>query len=235
MSETDASLVFSPPPLPTLPIAASRQRFPVGAIYAFTGTYGAGPNGGQRAEPAVFTKGRHTAIESDGIVPYPPATAMFEPEIELVVAIGGEGRDLADADAAKSIVFGYAVGLDMTRRDIQRAARNEGKPWDMAKTFEGASPIAAIHRAETIGHPERGAITLDVNGKRAQEGDLSQMAWTPLTLVAMLSRAIVLRPGDLIFTGTPAGEIQLHPGDRLEGRIAGLESLRVTIGPAAQK
>jgi fumarylpyruvate hydrolase len=217
--------VFSPPAIASLPVAGSASRFPVGAIYAFTGTYGA-----NRAEPAVFTKGSRTVMESGGTMPYPAATQMLEPEIELVVAIGGDGRDLADAAAARSIVFGYAVGLDMTRRDIQRAARNEGKPWDMAKTFEGASPIAAIHPAQTIGHPERGAITLDVNGARAQEGDLAQMAWTPLTLTAMLSRFVTLRPGDLIFTGTPSGEIQLHPGDRLDGRIAGLQNLLVTIG-----
>lgn len=217
--------VFTPSALPSLPVAGSASRFPVGAIYAFTGTYGA-----NRAEPAVFTKGSRTVIESGGTMPYPAATGMLEPEVELVVAIGTEARNLADADAAKSIVFGYAVGLDMTRRDIQRAARNEGKPWDMAKTFDGASPIGAIHPAEAIGHPEKGAITLDVNGARAQEGDLAQMAWTPLTLVAMLSRMVTLQPGDLVFAGTPSGEIQLHRGDRLDGRIAGLSNLLVTIG-----
>lgn len=224
---SNSRFAFPPPTLPSLPIAGRDARFPVGAIYAFTGTYGA-----NRSEPAVFTKGSHTVIDSGGTVPYPGATTMFEPEIELVVAIGGDARNLADADAdaAKRAVFGYAVGLDMTRRDIQRAARNEGKPWDMAKTFDAASPIATIHPADAIGHVARGAVTLDVNGKRAQEGDLAQMAWTPLTLVAMLSRQVALRPGDLIFTGTPAGEIQLHPGDKLDGRIAGLTSLFVTIG-----
>lgn len=225
MTERAVPLAFPTPSLPTLAIAGGPVRFPIGAIYAFTGTYGA-----NRPEPAVFTKGSHTVIESGATMPYPSATEMLEPEIELVVAIGGEARDLADAHAAKRIVFGYAVGLDMTRRDIQRAARNEGKPWDMAKTFDGASPIGAIHAAGKIGHPERGAITLDVNGTRAQAGDLSQMAWTPLTLVAMLSRFVALRPGDLIFTGTPTGEIQLHAGDKLDGRIDGLGSLLVTIG-----
>lgn len=225
MTELSAPLVFPTPALPTLAIAGSSQRFPVGAIYAFTGTYGAG-----RAEPAVFTKGSRTAIDSGGRVPYPAATTMLEPEIELVVAIGQSCRDLADDAAARRAVFGYGVGLDMTRRDLQRAARNEGKPWDMAKTFDGASPIAALHSAATIGHPAQGAITLDVNGRRAQEGDLSQMAFSPLALVALLSRLIALRPGDLIFTGTPSGEIQLHPGDRLEGRIAGLSPVLVTIG-----
>ena len=217
--------VFDPPSVTSVAIAGSSQRFPVGAIYAFTGTYGAG-----RAEPAVFTKSSQTVIDSGGTVPYPPATRMLEPEIELVVAIGQSCPDLADEHAAQRAVFGYGVGLDMTRRDLQRAARNEGKPWDMAKTFDGASPIAAIHPAATIGHPAQGAITLDVNGRRAQEGDLLQMAFSPLALVVLLSRLIALRPGDLIFTGTPSGEIQLHPGDRLEGRIAGLSPLLVTIG-----
>lgn len=220
---------ITPAPWPSLAIAPSSQghgrRFPVGAIYGFTGTYGVG-----RSEPAVFTKGSRTVMESGGRLAYPPETTMLEPEIELVVAIGAEASRLAGAEAAKAIVFGYAVGLDMTRRDIQRAARNEGKPWDMAKSFEGASPIGAIHAASAIGHPERGAITLDVNGTRAQDGDLAQMAWTPLTLTAMLSRFVTLRPGDLIFTGTPAGEIQLARGDRLHGRIAGLSPLDITIG-----
>ena len=225
MTELTASLVFPTPSPPTLAIAGSDHRFPVGAIYAFTGTYGA-----NRAEPAVFTKGSRTVIDSGATLRYPTMTAMLEPEIELVVAIGQDGRDLADEAAAKPVVVGYAVGLDMTRRDLQRAARNEGKPWDMAKTFDGASPIGAIQAAAAIGHPTQGAITLDVNGKRAQEGNLSQMAWTPLSLVVLLSRFVALRPGDLIFTGTPAGEIQLHPGDRLDGRIAGLGNLLITIG-----
>ena len=217
--------VFPAPDIPSLAVFASSTRFPVGAIYAFTGTYGA-----NRAEPAVFTKGSRTVTDSGATLPYPAKTAMLEPEIELVVAIGQEARDLADDNAARGAVFGYGVGLDMTRRDLQRAARNEGKPWDMAKTFDGASPIGPIHPAERVGHPEQGAITLDVNGQRAQEGDLLQMAWTPLALVAMLSRFVTLRPGDLIFTGTPSGDIQLHPGDRLDGHITGLGHLLVTIG-----
>lgn len=219
------SFVFPPTDGPSLAVFDSPTRFPVGAIYAFTGTYGA-----NRSEPAVFTKGSRTVIDSGTTLPYPTMTEMLEPEIELVVAIGETGRDLADDGAAQRVVFGYAVGLDMTRRDLQRAARNEGKPWDMAKTFDGASPIAAIHPADRVGHPQQGAITLDVNGKRAQEGDLLQMAWTPLALVVLLSRFVTLRPGDLIFTGTPSGEIQLHPGDRLDGHITGLGHLLVTIG-----
>ena len=218
------TLAITAPPTPTLAIVGRDERFPVATIYAFTGTYGAG-----RPEPAVFTKARWSVVEDGARLLYPAATTMFEPEIELVVAIGQTARDLSDAEAAKPCVFGYAVGLDMTRRDVQRAARNEGKPWDMAKSFDGATPMGAIHTAVNVGHPQEGAITLDVNGTRAQEGDLSQMGWSPLTLVAMLSRQVTLRPGDLIFTGTPSGEVQLHFGDVLEGRVEGLGKLRVTI------
>ena len=219
------SFVFTPPDMPSLAVFESSSRFPVGAIYAFTGTYGA-----NRSEPAVFTKGSRTVADSGATLAYPGMTAMLEPEIELVVAIGQNCSDLADDKAARGAVFGYAIGLDMTRRDLQRAARNEGKPWDMAKTFDVASPIGAIQPAERVGHPQQGAITLDVNGRRAQEGDLLQMAWTPLALVAMLSRFVTLRPGDVIFTGTPSGEILLHPGDRLDGHITGLGHLLLTIG-----
>ena len=217
--------LFEPMTPPSLPVAGSAQRFPARAIYAFTGTYGA-----NRPEPAVFTKATYSLAANGANVPVPPLTALFEPEIELVVAIGGEGRDIPTAKAARDVVFGYAVGLDLTRRDLQRGARNAGQPWDMAKTFDGASPIATIHRAADIGHLQRGAITLDVNGARVQSGDLEEMAWTPLDLVALLSKYVTLRPGDLIFTGTPNGEAQLRAGDTLLGLIDGLTDLRVTIG-----
>jgi fumarylpyruvate hydrolase len=219
--------LFDPPPVPGLPVVGSAQRFPVRTIYAFTGTYG--PN---RPEPSVFTKSTQSLAANGATVPLPPRTALFEPEIELVVAIGAAARDIANAKGARDAVFGYAVGLDLTRRDLQRAARNAGQPWDMAKTFEGASPIGALHRAGDVGHLERGTITLDVNGGRAQAGDLEEMSWSPLNLVALLSKYVTLQPGDLIFTGTPNGEIQLRPGDSLLGQIEGLTDLRVAIGAA---
>jgi fumarylpyruvate hydrolase len=217
--------LFDPPPVPGLPVVGSAQRFPVRTIYAFTGTYG--PN---RPEPSVFTKSTQSLAANGATVPLPPRTALFEPEIELVIAIGSAARGIANVKGARDAVFGYAVGLDLTRRDLQRAARNAGQPWDMAKTFEGASPIGALHRAADIGHLERGTITLDVNGARAQAGDLGEMSWSPLNLVALLSKYVTLQPGDLIFTGTPSGEVQLQPGDSLLGQIDGLTDLRVTIG-----
>ncbi|MFN4283662.1 MAG: fumarylacetoacetate hydrolase family protein [Alphaproteobacteria bacterium] len=217
--------LFEPMLPPSLPVSGSARRFPVRTIYAFTGTYGA-----NRPEPAVFTKATFSLAANGASVPFPTRTAMFEPEIELVVAIGGEGRDIATAKAARDVVFGYAVGLDLTRRDLQRGARNAGQPWDMAKTFEAASPIATLHRAADIGHPQRGEITLDVNGDRVQAGDLEEMSWAPLDQVALLSKYVTLYPGDLIFTGTPKGETRLQPGDSLLGRIDGLTDLRVAIG-----
>ncbi|HEY4134780.1 MAG TPA: fumarylacetoacetate hydrolase family protein [Alphaproteobacteria bacterium] len=216
--------LFAAPTQPGLPVLGSAALFPVRTIYAFTGTYGQG-----RPEPSVFTKATHTLAPNGAAVPMPSQTAMFEPEIELVVAIGKAARALDTAKAARDAVLGYAVGLDLTRRDLQRAARNAGLPWDMAKTFEAASPIGTIHQAADIGHPERGAITLDVNGARAQEGDLEEMSWLPLNLVALLSKYVTLQPGDLIFTGTPTGTANLQPGDTLLGCIEGLTDLRVSI------
>lgn len=219
--------LFDPPATPSLPVAGSAQRFPVGTIYAFSGTYG--PN---RSEPAVFTKATYTLAANGAAVPLPSRTALFEPEIELVIAIGAAARAIETAKQARDCVFGYAVGLDMTRRDLQRGARNAGQPWDMAKTFDAASPIATIHRAADIGHPQSGLITLDVNGERMQAGDLEEMSWAPLDQVALLSKYVTLRPGDLIFTGTPKGEAQLKAGDTLLGSIAGLTDLRVSITAA---
>jgi fumarylpyruvate hydrolase len=221
--------LFDPPTQSGLPVLGSAALFPVRTIYAFTGTYGQG-----RPEPSVFTKATYTLAPNGVAVPMPPQTAMFEPEIELVVAIGKTARGLDTAKAARDAVLGYAVGLDMTRRDLQRAARSAGLPWDMAKTFDAASPIGTIHQAVDIGHPERGAITLDVNGARAQESDLEEMSWLPLNLVALLSKYVTLQPGDLIFTGTPNGTAHLQPGDTLLGCIEGLSDLRVSIAaPAA--
>lgn len=217
--------LFDPPPTPSLPVAGSAQRFAVRTIYAFSGTYGE-----NRPEPAVFTKASYTLTANGAAVPFPAQTALFEPEIELVVAIGSAARNLSTARAARDTVFGYAVGLDLTRRDLQRAARNAGQPWDLAKTFDGASPVATLHRAADVGHLERGAISLDVNGEPAQNGDLEQMSWSPLQQVALLSKYVTLQPGDLIFTGTPSGEVQLQRGDSLLGRIDGLTDLRVSIG-----
>jgi fumarylpyruvate hydrolase len=225
-------LVFPRAENPCIAIHSSDAVFPVRHVLAVTRNYDAraAQPGGFRSsqEPAIFTK-QSSAVVADGArIAYPPASAHYEPEIELVVAIGATVSGV-DADAAKAAIFGYAVGLDMTRRDLQRAARSQGKPWDTAKWFEGCSPISAIRRVSDIGHITRGAITLDVNNKRAQEGDINQMMWQPADVVALVSRYITLAAGDVIFTGTPTGEIVLNRGDRLHGAITGIGTLDVEI------
>ncbi len=161
-------------------------------------------------------------------MPYPPRTANLHHEIELVVAIGEGGRDIP-AGNALAHVFGYAVGNDLTRRDLQAAAREKSQPWDVSKGFDHAAPITAIHRVGDVGHPERGAIWIEVNGAVRQRGDLSEMIWSVPEIIAELSTYFELRPGDLIFTGTPAGVGRVARGDSLVGGIDELDTLRTTI------
>ena len=163
---------------------------------------------------------------------YPTLTSDLHHEIELVVAIGdaaaGNGRDVSEEDAAR-LIFGYAVGLDMTRRDLQAVAKKAGRPWSIAKGFDQSAPISAIHRIEETGELAAGAIGLDVDGAARQKGDLSDMIWNVRETIAWLSRAWTLKPGDLIFTGTPSGVAAVGRGQTLAGRIAGLSDLTVTL------
>lgn len=223
---------FPPAAVPTVAIVGTDDRFPVRHVFCVTRNYdprAAQPGGlPRRDEPAIFTKQSSAVVSGGGRLPYPPQTAHMEPEIELVVAIG-TAVSCADPERAKAAIYGYAVGFDMTRRDLQKAARSEGKPWDTAKWFEGCTPVSALRRAADIGHPTHGAITLDVNGRRAQEGDLAQMIWSAPEVVAVVSKYVALAPGDLLFTGTPAGEVALRRGDRLVGAIAGVGTLNAEI------
>jgi fumarylpyruvate hydrolase len=225
------SLIFPRAESPALAVAGSDARFPVRHVFCVTRNYDprAAAGGFKSAEePAIFTK-QSTAVVGDGArLAYPPATSHLEPELELVVAIGKTVTG-AETETAKAAIFGYAVGLDMTRRDLQRAARASGKPWDTAKWFEGCAPVSDIRRVSDIGHPTRGAIYLEVNGARAQDGDIAQMMWTAPEVVALVSRYVTLGVGDIIFTGTPAGEIIVKAGDRLHGVIDGIGTLDVTI------
>jgi fumarylpyruvate hydrolase len=219
----------------TLPVVESNALFPVHHVYAVTGNYGDQPQLAAvpgtvdpRPRPAIFTKAPDSVLPSGSTAPYPPATEQLEPEVEMVVALGKGGRELA-IEAARDVIFGYAVGFDMTRRDLQSAARQEGKPWDIAKWFDGATPISDINPVGAISHPVEGAITLEVNDARVQEGDLNQMIWKPAEVVSIVSKFFTLHPGDLIFTGTPAGETIVGHGDRLDGRIEGVGHLSLTI------
>lgn len=222
---------FPPPPTPSAAIAGSDQRFPVHRIYCVGRNYAEHVRemGGdaQREAPVFFTKPADAVVANDAAIPYPPRTANLHHEIELVIAIGRGGRDIRQ-DRALEHVFGYAVGNDLTRRDLQAASKKAGHPWDTSKGFDYSAPLSAI-RPASRGHLSRGRIWLTVNGQPRQESDLAEMIWTVPEILAELSTLFELAPGDLVFTGTPAGVGALKPGDRIEGGIDGLEVLRNTI------
>jgi fumarylpyruvate hydrolase len=222
-----------PAPVQTsVDVAGSSERFPVHRIYCVGRNYAAHARemgmDPEREPPFFFSKPADAVVPNGAPVPYPPRTGNLHHEIELVVAIGTGGRDIPLASAL-SHVFGYAVGNDLTRRDLQFAAREKGQPWDVAKGFDRSAPVTAIRRAAEVGHPERGRIWIEVNGEIRQQADLSEMIWSVPEIVAELSTLFDLAPGDLIFTGTPAGVGPVQRGDSLIGGIDGLETLRTTI------
>jgi len=225
--------------LPTLPVADSTARFPVRHIYCVGRNYAehAKEMGGDAAKepPFFFTKPADAIAPvvppAVGNIHYPLATKNYHHEIELVAAIGAPGVKLAP-EHALAIVWGYAVGLDMTRRDLQNDMREKKRPWDIGKSFAQAAPIGPLHEVAAVGHPAKGTIWLDVNGVRRQQGDLSEMIWDIAHTIHFLSQYYELLPGDLIFTGTPAGVGAVVPGDRLDGGIEGLGTLSISIAPA---
>jgi fumarylpyruvate hydrolase len=203
-----------------------RRIFCVGRNYAdHAREMGSNPD---REPPFFFTKPADAIVLNGGAVPYPPATHNFHHEVELVVAIGVGGRDIPVEQAAAHI-FGYAVGLDMTRRDLQSVARESGQPWDMSKGFDHSAPISAISPKEETGLLQAGFIRLKVNGSVRQEGDLNQMIWSIPEVIANLSGLVTLAAGDLIYTGTPAGVSAVVAGDHLEASVAGLPILNIKI------
>jgi fumarylpyruvate hydrolase len=224
--------VIPAPAQTSVEVAGSSERFPVHRIYCVGRNYAAHARemgmDPEREPPFFFSKPADAIVPNGAPVPYPPRTGNLHHEIELVVAIGTGGRDIPLADALAH-VFGYAVGNDLTRRDLQFAAREKGQPWDISKGFDRSAPVTAIRRAAEVGHLERGRIWIEVNGERRQQADLSEMIWSVPEIVAELSTLFDLAPGDLIFTGTPAGVGPLQRGDSLVGGIDGLETLRTTI------
>ena len=226
------------PQAPTLvPVVGHTEMFPVRRVYCVGRNYAAHARemgkDPDKEPPFFFMK------PADGVVPgtgplavhYPPGTKNYQHEIELVIALSSGGRNIAVADATKHI-YGYAVGLDMTRRDLQLAARDLGRPWDFGKSFDQSAPLGPIHPVSSIGHPSTGAVTLHVNDQLKQQGDLADLIWSIPEIVSFLSEYYTLAAGDLIFTGTPAGVGPVVAGDRLVGRVAGLADLDVTILPA---
>jgi fumarylpyruvate hydrolase len=226
------SYEFAPPIAPTVEIAGSPTRFPVHRIYCVGRNYAAHARemgmDPEREPPFFFSKPADAVVANGATVPYPPRTSNLHHEIELVVAIGEGGRDIPVANALAH-VFGYAVGNDLTRRDLQFAAREKGQPWDTSKGFDQSAPVSAIRRVADIGHPARGAIWLEVNGETRQKADLCEMIWNVPEIVSELSGLFELKPGDLVFTGTPAGVGPVVRGDSLVGGIEGLDTLRNTI------
>jgi fumarylpyruvate hydrolase len=227
------SWLFPPAAVPALPIVGEDRAFPVRRIWcvgrnfaAHAREMGADPT---RESPFFFAKPAD-AIVTDGRVPYPPATQDLHHEVELVVALDKGGRNIPVAQAL-SLVFGYAVGLDLTRRDLQAEAKKAGRPWDMAKGFDRSAPCSALVPASLCGHPTIGAILLAVNGKLRQHGDLADMIWSVAETLSALSALVELAPGDLVFTGTPEGVGPVQVGDLLEAHIDGVADLRVEILP----
>ena len=224
--------VIPAPPVSSLPIDGTQARFPVHRIYCVGRNYAehAREMGGDpdREPPFFFAKPADAIVADGRDFPYPAHTQDVHHEIELVVALGKGGANIAQA-AALDHVFGYAVGLDMTRRDLQAQAKKQGRPWDTAKGFDHAAPCGRIAPASSIGHPTSGAIWLKVNGEPRQRGDLSQLVWKVPEVIAYLSTLFTLAPGDLIFSGTPAGVASVQRGDVLEGSVDGVGTLHVKV------
>jgi fumarylpyruvate hydrolase len=227
------SYVFPQFPLPSVAVAGTVARFPVRRIYCVGRNYadhiremGFDPD---REPPFFFNKPADAIVASGSTLPYPLATENYAYEIELVVAIGKAGTNIP-REAALEHVFGYAVGLDMTRRDLQLAARDRGRPWEPGKAFDCSAPITAIHPVAEIGHPDAGRIWLAVNGETRQDADLRQLVWSIPEQIACLSRLYALQPGDLIFSGTPAGVGPVNPGDRVTGGVDKVGEIEIRIG-----
>lgn len=224
--------VFPAPQTTSVPIAGTDERFPVHRIYCVGRNYGEHARemgfDPEREPPFFFEKPADAIVENGATIPYALATQNFQHEIELVVAIGKQGVEIPSQTALEH-VYGYAVGLDMTRRDQQLAARDKGRPWDVGKAFDQSAPISAIHRVSEIGHPSRGAIWLNVNEEVRQRADLTQLLWPVPDVIAHLSKLFVLQPGDLIYTGTPAGVGPVKPGDRLQGAVEGVAEISLQI------
>jgi fumarylpyruvate hydrolase len=233
MTEVDLDeYVFPPARTVSLPVRGGEGRFPVHRIFCVGRNYadharemGHDPD---REPPFFFTKPPEAAVEPGIEVPFPRATHDLHHEVELVVALGGGGQDIAVAEA-QALVYGYAVGIDLTRRDLQAQAKKMGRPWDSGKAFAASAPCGPILPAARFGHPVEGRIALSVNGELRQEGDLAQLIWSVPEIVAHLSALWELQAGDLIFTGTPAGVGPLRPGDAIACEVAGLPRLDVRM------
>ncbi|MER2265913.1 fumarylacetoacetate hydrolase family protein [Methylobacterium oxalidis] len=228
--------VIPNPPRITLPIVGSEDQFPVRRLYCVGRNYeaharemGADP---EREPPFFFMKPADAVQVAAGPEPtdhpYPPRTEKYHFEVEMVAAIGRGGRDIP-AERALDHVYGYAVGLDMTRRDLQDEAKRMARPWDLGKAADASAPIGPLHRAEIVGHPDHGLITLSVDGAPRQSGNLSEMIWSVAEQVSLLSTYFELQPGDLVFTGTPAGVGAVERGQTMRASVEGLGEIALRV------
>ncbi|MEC9245960.1 MAG: fumarylacetoacetate hydrolase family protein [Pseudomonadota bacterium] len=230
-----ADFVFPPAPQPSVAVAGEEARFPVRRIFCVGRNYAAHAremgHDSDREPPFFFTKPADAVVDTDTVIPYPSLTKDLHHEIEMVVAIGKGGSNIDPADALDH-VYGYAVGLDLTRRDLQGEAKKKGRPWDWGKAFDRSSPCGPIVPVAETGHPSEGRVWLAVNGEIRQEGDLDELIWPVADVIALCSQAMELKAGDLIYTGTPAGVGALQPGDQVEGGVDGIGEIAITIGEA---
>ena len=228
------NLVFPAPAPTTLAVAGSTAVFPVGRVYCIGRNYPWRADEAAPLEmPAWFMKPANAVVPTHGVLPYPPGTGDFCHEIELVVAVGRGGHNIAPVDVEPHYIWGYAVGLDLTRRDLQQQAKRTGGPWEPAKAFDHSAPCTPLVPASVCGHPQQGAVWLTVNGTERQRADLLDLLWSIPKLVAMLSRSVTLLPGDLIYTGTPAGVGSLQLGDLVSGGVADIGQFSMMVGSAA--
>ncbi len=228
---TKGTYAFECPPVVSVAIQGSDTRFPVRRIYCVGRNYAEHireMGADERQKPFFFQKPRDAIVGNGGSVPYPPFTEDFQYEIELVLAIGKSGTDIAVEDAGAH-VFGIATGIDLTRRDRQIEARKAGRPWEVGKSFDASAPIGDILPLNGGALPVRGALSLRVNDEVRQSADIADMIWNSAEIVSQLSRHYALEAGDLIYTGTPAGVGPIFPGDKVVGEVEGIGSLAITV------
>jgi fumarylpyruvate hydrolase len=228
-----ADYVIPPPPQPVIAVAGSSKVFPVRRIWCVGRNYiehirEMGQD--ERAPPFFFAKPADAIVPDGGTVPYPSLTKDMHHEVELVVALKSGGRNIP-VEKANDCIYGYGVGIDLTRRDLQFASREIKRPWEVGKAFDHSAPCGALKPASEIGHPANGKITLKVNGTLRQDGDLSQMIWNVPETISKLSEMVALEAGDIIMTGTPSGVGATVAGDKIECAVEGVGTLTVSIGP----
>ncbi|THU05053.1 fumarylacetoacetate hydrolase family protein [Lampropedia puyangensis] len=226
--------VIPPAAQAAVAVADSSAQFPIRRVFCVGRNYAAHAremgNDPNREPPFFFSKPADAVVPASGTVPYPPLTDNLHHEIEMVVAIGGAGRNVAAADAL-GLVWGYGVGVDLTRRDVQDVAKKMSRPWDWAKGFDASAPCGPLLPVDKVGHPSEGRVWLEVNGQVRQEGDLNEMIWPVADVIAYISQSVELRPGDLIYTGTPAGVGALQPGDVVTGGVEGVGHFEFVVDP----